>query len=68
MTATTNIALGELLTVTQAARVVRVSEVTVRRLVRRGELPGLRVGRQWRISADGLATPARIGRNPKRGR
>jgi excisionase family DNA binding protein len=29
--------LGELLTVTEAARVLRVSEVTVRRLVRREE-------------------------------
>ena len=68
MTVTTNTVLGELLTVNEAARVLRVSEVTVRRPVRRGELPGLRVGRQWRISADGLASPARIPHNRKRGR
>ena len=59
---------AEYLTVAETARLFRVSEVTVRRMARRGELPALRFGAQWRIERDGLASPARIGRNPKRGR
>lgn len=49
-------ALEPLLSVSEAARLLRVSEQTVRRLMRRGQLPGFRVGAQWRIDRDGLGT------------
>ena len=48
----------EFLTVPEAARLLRVSEQTVRRLARRGELPVVRVGAQWRLDRDGLASAA----------
>lgn len=40
---------SDLLTVAEAAAILRLHPVTVQRLLRRGELPGVRVGRQWRI-------------------
>lgn len=52
-----------LLTVPEAAQLLRVHESTVRRLVRSGGLPGLRVGRQWRVDRDGLAAPTRSQRH-----
>jgi excisionase family DNA binding protein len=51
----TSVRLGELLTVSETARLLRVGEATVRRLARRGKLPAIRVGGQWRIDRDGLA-------------
>ena len=56
---------AEYLTVAETARLFRVSEVTVRRMARRGELPALRFGAQWRIERDGLASPARIRPQPE---
>jgi excisionase family DNA binding protein len=43
-----------LLSVDEAADALRVSPKTVRRLIARGELPALRVGRQLRIGRDGF--------------
>jgi excisionase family DNA binding protein len=40
------------LTPEEVAAQLRVSASVVRRLVRRGELPALRVGRAWRVEAD----------------
>jgi len=54
----TTVRLGELLTVSETARLLRIGEATVRRLARRGELPALRVGGQWRIDRDSLAASA----------
>jgi excisionase family DNA binding protein len=59
MATSANTELGELLTVAETARLLRVSVVTVRRLARRGELPALRVGSQWRIVRDSLNGAAR---------
>lgn len=37
------------LTVSEAARLLSIHPVTVRRMVRRGELQAARVGRQYRV-------------------
>ena len=37
------------LTVEEVAELLKVSDKTVRRLVRRGELPAFKVGNQWRF-------------------
>ena len=39
----------EFLTVDEVAELLRVSARTVQRLLKEGKLPGVRVGRQWRI-------------------
>ena len=45
----------ELLTVEEAADRIKMHPVTIRRLLREGQLPGRKVGvRQWRISAASL--------------
>jgi len=44
----------ELLTIREAAELLRVSHQTVYQLVRSGRLPAHRVGRQWRISQETL--------------
>ena len=40
---------GSLLTVAEVADVLRVSNMTVYRLIKAGELPALRVGKNYRI-------------------
>ena len=40
---------GPLLTVAEVAEVLRVSNMTVYRLIKSGELPALRVGKNYRI-------------------
>jgi excisionase family DNA binding protein len=45
-----------LLTAAEVADQLRVSTMTVYRLIRRGELPAVRVGRNYRVRADDLAT------------
>ena len=42
------------LTPQEVADALRVSSAVVLRLVRRGDLPALRVGRVWRVDADDL--------------
>jgi excisionase family DNA binding protein len=44
----------QILTVEEAAQQMRVSQDTVRRLLRNNKLPGSRVGGQWRVLAEGL--------------
>ena len=44
------------LTVMEVASLMRVSKMTVYRLLHSGELPGLRVGRSFRVPADALET------------
>jgi len=39
----------EYLTIDQVAELLKVSAKTIRRLVRRSEIPGFKVGGQWRI-------------------
>jgi excisionase family DNA binding protein len=43
------LAPGGLLTVGEVASVIRVSNMTVYRLIRSGELPALRVGKNYRL-------------------
>jgi len=42
------------LTVAEVAEVMRVSKMTVYRLLHGGELPGVRVGRSFRVPQDAL--------------
>lgn len=42
-------AMDELLTVAEVADLLRVSTMTVYRLIRGGELPAVRVGRNYRV-------------------
>lgn len=41
-----------ILTVQEVARYLRVHTITVYRMIRRGDLPGVRVGRAWRFKRD----------------
>lgn len=41
-------------TVTQTADHLRCSENTIYRMARRGDLDGVKVGRQWRFSHDAI--------------
>jgi excisionase family DNA binding protein len=43
-----------LLTVSDVAEWFQVSEAQVRHLLHRGEIPAVRVGREWRFSRDSL--------------
>lgn len=43
-----------LLTAAEVAEDLRVSTMTVYRLIRRGELPAVRVGRNYRVRAEDL--------------
>lgn len=45
----------ELLTVGEVADRLRVSEGTVYSLLRSGALPAVKIGSQWRVSADRLS-------------
>lgn len=42
------------LTVAEVAETMRLSRMTVYRLVQRGDLPAVRVGRSYRVPADAL--------------
>jgi len=44
----------EILTLQQAAELLQVSERTLTRMAKRGELPGTRIGGQWRFDRDRL--------------
>lgn len=46
--------LGDILTVAQAAERLQLSETTVYRMCKRGELPVVRLGRSWRVDAHRL--------------
>jgi excisionase family DNA binding protein len=47
----------EFLTVSEYAKKSRVSEITVRRLIRSSKLLAIRVGRQWRIPSCPPSSP-----------
>jgi excisionase family DNA binding protein len=44
----------ELLTPPMVGRILKISEARVRRLLRTKKLPGFRIGKAWRVSADAL--------------
>ncbi len=48
--------MDELLTVGEVAGLLRVSTMTVYRLIRTGELPAVRVGRNYRVRRNDLDT------------
>lgn len=52
--ARTNPGITRLLTVAEVANVMRVSRMTVYRLIRRGQLKAIRVGRNYRVREDDL--------------
>ena len=47
---------GPLLTVAEVAELLRVSNMTVYRLIKAGDLPALRVGKNYRIREADLST------------
>ncbi|MHB9132913.1 MAG: helix-turn-helix domain-containing protein [Armatimonadota bacterium] len=49
------------LTAEEAAAILRVHITTIHEMCRRGELPAMKAGRDWRISARGLEEKARLG-------
>ena len=44
-----------ILTTAEVANLLRVSKATVSKLLQSGEIPAIRVGRQWRVQATDLA-------------
>lgn len=44
----------EVLTAEETAEILKVNIDTVRRLLRRGDLPGVKVGRHWRVEREVL--------------
>ena len=63
MSATGGVPLGEVrfLTVAEVANVMRVSKMTVYRLVHAGELPAIRFGRSFRVPESAVADVLRGG-------
>jgi len=47
--------ISRLLTVAEVAAVMRVSRMTVYRIIRRGQLKAIRVGRNYRVREDDLS-------------
>jgi len=47
-------AFPEILTLIQAAEMLQISERTLQRIVKKGEVPGIQVGGQWRFDRDQL--------------
>jgi excisionase family DNA binding protein len=46
--------LGEVLTIAEVAVALRLHPTTIYRLVKRGDLPGFKIGDNWRISSNAL--------------
>jgi len=44
----------EILTLQQAAEMLQISERTIQRMLKKGELPGTQIGGQWRFDRDQL--------------
>lgn len=47
--------MEELLTVEEAAAKLKLATATVYRMVRRGDIPAIKIGKVWRISSKRLA-------------
>ncbi|WP_217923742.1 helix-turn-helix domain-containing protein [Miltoncostaea oceani] len=58
----------EILTTAEAAAAMRVHERTVLRMIARGDLRGVKVGKGYRIRADELPTAPRPRPNPPKRR
>ena len=46
--------IEELLTISEAAKLLKMDNITLRRLAIKGDLPALKFGRQWRIQQEKL--------------
>ena len=46
--------MSEILTVKEAAALLKTSRQQIRRMIQNGELPAVKVGREWRISINAL--------------
>lgn len=46
--------MSEILTVKEAAVLLKTSRQQIRRMIQNGELPAVKVGREWRISKNAL--------------
>ena len=57
--------MPELLTVTEVAETLRLSPQTVRALIKRDELPGVRVGNLYRIPKAAVARLVNAERDPE---
>lgn len=44
----------KLLTVQETAELLKTSKQQIRKMIRRGLIPAVRIGREWRISAEYL--------------
>ena len=54
-----------LLTLEEAARRLHTSKFSIRRWIREGKLPGIRIGQEWRVDPADLEEFIRQGRKPK---
>jgi excisionase family DNA binding protein len=54
---------SQVYTVEEVAKMLKVSDQTVRALIRQGNLPALRIGRVWRIKKEDLRAYMNPGRN-----
>ena len=46
--------MSEILTVKEAAALLKTSRQQIRRMIQNGELPAVKVGRGWRVSRNAL--------------
>ncbi|WP_186580989.1 helix-turn-helix domain-containing protein [Aquibacillus kalidii] len=44
----------EIMTISQVAEYLQLSEMTTYKLVQEGKIPGFKIGRHWRIKRDDL--------------
>ncbi|MEQ6389942.1 helix-turn-helix domain-containing protein [Bacillaceae bacterium S4-13-58] len=44
----------EIMTISQVAEYLQLSEMTTYKLVQEGKLPGFKIGRHWRVKKDDL--------------
>jgi len=55
---------GKILTIAEVAQILRMHRNTVYRLVKRGDLPGFKIGDNWRVDEKALRTL--LAREPDR--
>jgi len=46
--------IGKILTIKETAKLMNVNEITVYRLAKKGDIPAVKFGKQWRIRQDSL--------------
>ena len=48
--------VNQVLTVKEAAALLKTTRQQIRKMIQSGELPAVKVGREWSIPVDGLTT------------